>query len=220
MTRFGCEECRALAPELALGIASGEERATALRHLAGCADCRRELRQLTETADRILMAVPEAEPSAGFDERVVEGLSTTPSRRWSRRAVVLACAAAVLLTLAAGAAIGWLVSRTDDAPNGTDVAAAGPVRVGSLGLDAPDSRVVVEDGDPSWLLVTVDGGLPDGDYEVVCEYEGGWSRSPGTLTVSDGRGTWAATVSRTLADLEGVKLRDGAGEAVANAWLG
>jgi hypothetical protein len=216
VTRFGCDECRAVAPELALGIASGEERAAALRHLVGCADCRRELRQLTETADRLLMAVPETEPSAGFDARVVDGLSNSSPRR-SRRGIVAACAAAVLVVVAAGAVIGWLVTRGDTAPNGSEIAA---VRVGSLGLDAPDSRVVVEDGDPSWLLVTVDGGLPDGDYEVVCEYVGGWSRSPGTLTVSDGRGTWAATVSRTLADLEGVKLRDGAGEAVANAWLG
>jgi len=219
--RFGCEECKALAPELALGIASGEERAAALRHLTSCADCRRELRQLTETADRLLLTVPETEPSAGFDQRVLDSLVEPSDRRWSRRAVVAACAAAVIALLAVGAVIGW-VAGSSDGPGelAVEATADGPIRVGSLGLSASDSRVVVEDGDPSWLLVTVAGGLPDGEYAVVCEYEGGWSRTPGTLTVSEGRGTWAATVSRTLADLEGVKLRDAAGEQVADAELG
>ena len=35
----------------------------------------------------------------------------------------------------------------------------------------------------------------------MCEYEGGWSVNPGTVAVTDGRGTWAATVPRTLSDL-------------------
>jgi len=33
---MGCEQVRELAPELALGIAEGEERDAALRHLDGC----------------------------------------------------------------------------------------------------------------------------------------------------------------------------------------
>ena len=38
---MSCEQTRRLAAELALGIADGAERAEALHHLAGCAECRR-----------------------------------------------------------------------------------------------------------------------------------------------------------------------------------
>jgi hypothetical protein len=65
----------------------------------------------------------------------------------------------------------------------------------------------------------VTGGLGDGDYAIVCEYEGGWSLSPGTLVVQDGRGTWSATVNRTLADLNGVRLEAPGGQPVADAWF-
>ena len=41
-----CERLRELAPELALGIADGEERAWALEHLADCAGVPRARRAL------------------------------------------------------------------------------------------------------------------------------------------------------------------------------
>ena len=48
-----CDEARELAPELALGIVDGEERAEALRHLSACADCRRAgLHKLPESSSR------------------------------------------------------------------------------------------------------------------------------------------------------------------------
>jgi Putative zinc-finger len=50
-----CEEVRDLAPELALGIADGAERAEALRHLSACAECRRALEQLSQVADELLV---------------------------------------------------------------------------------------------------------------------------------------------------------------------
>ena len=45
MTR--CDEVRAVAPELALGIVEGEERGLALEHLAECPDCRRRVEELS-----------------------------------------------------------------------------------------------------------------------------------------------------------------------------
>ena len=67
-----CAEIRALLPELALGIADGEERARALEHLGGCADCRRELDELSAIADELVALAPEREPPAGFEGRVIE----------------------------------------------------------------------------------------------------------------------------------------------------
>jgi hypothetical protein len=224
MTAISCESCRALAAELALGIASGDERAAALRHLTTCAACRDEVRTLTETADQLLLAAREVEPSAGFDQRVVASFGPQPARHWSRGARWTAVAAATLVALSIGALIGWLVSRPDPAEQQMAEAVeqmdGRSIRVATLGPAEEDSRVVVYDGDPSWLLVTVAGGVEDGEYEIVCEYEGGWSRSPGSVAVRDGRGAWAATIPRTLSDLDGVRLRGGDGQWAADASFG
>ncbi len=219
MSAFACEQCRDIAPELALGIASGDERAAALRHLAHCPDCREDVQTLTDTADQLLLASPEVEPSAGFDERVVAAFTVGAPKARSRRTLVLAAAAAIVVALACGAVAGWLVGRPDAeqqqyAQQGRDMSG---LREASFGLDDPATRVVAYDGDPSWLLLMVNGGLADGTYSIVCDYQGGWSLSPGTVTVHDGRGTWSATVPRTLADLTGVRLQTATGDPVAEA---
>jgi hypothetical protein len=147
-----------------------------------------------------------------------------PDRRWSRRSIVVACAAIVVVALGLGGVLGWLAARPS--PAAQDYADAvgetngRSLRVAGLGLTEEASRVVVYDGDPSWLLVTVAGGLADGEYGIVCEYEGGWSVEPGTVAVEDGRGTWAATVARPLDDLTAVRLRGADGRDVGNAQLG
>ncbi|HEX2294483.1 MAG TPA: zf-HC2 domain-containing protein, partial [Actinomycetota bacterium] len=60
---LSCAEVRDLAPEVALGIAPGEERARVLAHVRGCGDCRRLLDGLAETADLLLVLAPRDEPS-------------------------------------------------------------------------------------------------------------------------------------------------------------
>jgi hypothetical protein len=220
---YGCEQCRQVAPELALRIASGEERAAALRHLATCRACRDDVRALTETADHLLRAAPELEPSAGFDQRVVDALTPTTSRRWSRRTVVAVCAAAAVVVLAIGATLGWVVARPSESERqlaaAVDDMNGRSLRVASLDGQGSEgfNRVVVSDGDPSWLLLLVNGTIPDGEYSIVCEYEGGWSISPGRVAVREGKGTWAATVARTLDDLTGVRLQAPDGHEVAGA---
>jgi hypothetical protein len=81
-----CEETRDLAAEIALGIADGEERAEALRHLSTCEECRRVVEQLSLVADELLVLAPVEEPPAGFESRVVEamGLQKPPRRRLAR----------------------------------------------------------------------------------------------------------------------------------------
>jgi hypothetical protein len=78
-----CEETRDLAAEIALGIADGEERAEALRHLSTCEECRHVVEQLSLVADELLVLAPVEEPPAGFESRVVEamGLQKPPRRR-------------------------------------------------------------------------------------------------------------------------------------------
>jgi hypothetical protein len=106
---MACERTRELAPELALGIADGEQRAQALRHLADCADCRRAVEELSGVTDELLLLVPEREPPAGFESRVLARLAPARPRRWRRTIVPLAAAAA-----AAAAAVAIALSATSD----------------------------------------------------------------------------------------------------------
>ena len=69
-----CARVRAGLPEVALGIADGEQRALALEHIAGCPDCRRELEELSSLADELIALAPEREPPTGFENRVLDRL--------------------------------------------------------------------------------------------------------------------------------------------------
>ena len=89
-----CEETRALAPELALGVADGEERGRALEHLAGCADCRAEVERLSNVADELLLLAPRREAPPGFESRVLARVLPSPKPRRRRLRAVLAPVAA------------------------------------------------------------------------------------------------------------------------------
>ena len=66
-----CPEVRELAPELALGIVGGPERAEALQHASECGPCRALVGELAEAADALTLLAAEAEPPPGFEERVL-----------------------------------------------------------------------------------------------------------------------------------------------------
>jgi Putative zinc-finger len=77
MTGLGldCEHVREVAPDLALGLLTGRERAACLAHLEGCGACRAEVSALAVTADDVLLAGPRSAPPAGFDRRVLDRLA-------------------------------------------------------------------------------------------------------------------------------------------------
>jgi hypothetical protein len=72
-----CARLRELAPELALGVLTGEERAEARNHLATCADCREYVLELTSVSDGLLALVPGAEPPVGFEDRLLSRMGIT-----------------------------------------------------------------------------------------------------------------------------------------------
>jgi hypothetical protein len=156
-----CEQTRALASELALGIADGAERAAALEHLAGCAECRRVVAELSDVTDELLLRAPEREPPPGFESRVLARLQ--PARRIRRRrgparGLLLLAPAAVTAALATFVVLG--ATRDDrrladqyrqalSAAHGTSFEAAR--------LHAPGNRpagvVYAYEGSPSWVFV-------------------------------------------------------------------
>lgn len=73
-----CALARNVIPELAAGVAAGDERAHALEHLAGCASCRAELEQAAKVIDDLLLLAPSHEPPAGFEEAVLSAIADEP----------------------------------------------------------------------------------------------------------------------------------------------
>jgi hypothetical protein len=70
VTTLTCDELRAMAAEVALGILSGAERADALAHMEHCVSCRVLVEGLAQTGDSLLLLAPQAEPPMGFESRV------------------------------------------------------------------------------------------------------------------------------------------------------
>lgn len=161
MSQPTCDEIRAFAPEVALGVAPGDERARVLAHVASCGGCAAFLAELSETADALLLLAPEHEPPEGFEGRVL-----TQTRRPRRRlARTLAVAAAVVLAIGgtvAGMRIATSGERADAARYRDVLARANGSWMGSAVLRTADGseagHVIVYEGEPSWLFVAASDG--------------------------------------------------------------
>ncbi len=81
MAERDCARLRELAPELALGVLTGEERAEARKHLATCPECREHVLELTSVGDGLLALVPGAEPPVGFEDRVLTRLGISAGQQ-------------------------------------------------------------------------------------------------------------------------------------------
>jgi hypothetical protein len=212
-----CDELRELAPELALGTATGDERADALRHLAGCADCRQEVAQLSEVADELLMLAPVQEPPAGFESRVLERIAPPPKRRGRRLALWIAAPVATALATAA-----VMLAVFDDDRDLADsyratLAVANGTYFQAGHLEGPGGVragfVFAYHGDPSWVMVVVDPAHRDARYtgELVTT-SGRRIPLPG-FRLDPATGSWGQVTPRELRGVAAVRLvdrRDGA----------
>jgi hypothetical protein len=157
-----CEETRAQAAELALGIVEGKERGRALEHLAGCPDCRAEVEKFSEVADELLLLAPRREPPPGFESRVLGELLPEPQPKRRRRLrLVLAPAAAALAAVAITLAVVSGDIRTAshyrhtlDEANGKEFESYALRDTG----DAHVGTVFSYEGKPSWIHIDVDPG--------------------------------------------------------------
>jgi hypothetical protein len=225
LPRTDCDRTRSGLPELALGIADGEERAAALSHLAGCPDCRHELERLSSTADDLLDLAPRREPPAGFEGRVLAQLGVHEEARvrwWRARPRVkrLSFAAAVLASVAA-TVIGMNLAYSSDRHLASQYRAALQGAHGkyfqSAHLRAPDGSqagiVFGYQGSPSWLFYVLDGRYSDGLYreQIV-------TRSGHAVTLPSFRlaaRTWGIATPVPLRDIALVRLiREPSGAAL------
>jgi hypothetical protein len=212
-----CEEIRDLAPEIALGIADGEERAEALRHLSTCPECRRAVEGLTQVTDELLVLAPVQEPPAGFESRVVEamGLGRPPGRRLPRWLTPrwLAPRLGPALAAAAVTAAVLIGVYSDDRQTAgryreaLDEAGGQYFQADRLADEAGARAGVVfgYEGSPSWLFVTVNPAHRGAvrSAELV-------TRDRRTIPLRefdlDRNGAWGGTIPVSLYKVSSVRL--------------
>lgn len=208
-----CAAIRAALPEIALGLADGEERAQILEHVARCSGCRRELDELASLADDLIALAPDLEPPPGFESRVLRRLATRPTRRSSgRRRLRRVALAAVLPAVAAATALVVNVSHRADLRLASQYRAALDGAHGtffqSARLHAAEGYtagiVFAYQGSPSWLFYVLEGRDGGGLYteQIV-------TRSGRTITLPPFRpvdATWGVATPVPVRDIALVRV--------------
>lgn len=198
---LSCAEVRELAPELALGILGGAERAEVVLHVNGCARCQAHVAELTEVADALPGLASEAEPPPGFEARVLRRLGER-ERRTRRRWLAAAAGVAAAAIIGSVAVVRVIDARdqTGDvavAPT-TNQAVSRPVAVPMQGGAVPVAAGWAFVSDRHGVAVAVDYGIPSGTYAVSVTPARGHATPIGTMAVVDGRGTWTGTSEAPL----------------------
>ncbi|MDP4505486.1 zf-HC2 domain-containing protein [Nonomuraea turcica] len=206
-----CEGIREAIPELAAGALAGDERADVLRHLSGCAACRRELEQATQVVDALTTLAPAEEPPAAFESAVLARISGgRPRHRWRPIGMHLLTAAIVAALVGGGV---WGATGPDrrlaESYRETLAIADGRYLTAAV-LYAGQRRVghaFAYQGSPSWIFLTVEAAGDSGSYQAtLAGRDGAWS-DLGQVTVSSGRASWGTTVPTPIAEIDRVVLR-------------
>lgn len=219
---LSCAEVRELAPELALGILGGAERAEVLLHVNGCARCQSHVAELTEAADAIPQLAPEVEPPPGFESRVLRRLDEggrRTRRRWIAAAAAVA-AAAIIVSITVVRVIESNDTTTLEAssPTTTQVGST-PVAVAMQGGAVPVAAGWAFVSDHHGVAVTVDYGIPSGTYSVQATPARGASTAIGTMQVVDGRGTWTGRSADALRAGSRLALVDAGGTEMCHGTV-
>lgn len=221
MAELTCQQCQELAAELALDVLPGRDRAEALAHLDGCAGCRETVAALTATADRLVELLPGAEPSAGFEQRVMTALAPPPPPR-ARRWRVAVAAAGLAIVLATG---GWMLGRAShDLPQPETDAQAGVRTVMFAPLTTENRQIgeaYVYPGQPSWvyLALDIDNDTDVPSSTVRCELvrRDGSTVAVGTVPIAKGYRGWGGPAAVDRETLATARLINSNGHTVATA---
>ena len=207
-----CAEARELIPELAAGVAAGDERARALGHLSGCPECRRELAGTAEVVDELLLLAPEHEPSAGFERAVLARLTAVAPRRHRRRARLLWAASIVAVAGLAAGAVWW--GTTDDrelassyrhtleVAHGHGLSAAPLLSAGG----AETGTVFAYQGSPSWVYVTFRSPPPQGHYDVRLLTRDGRRLALRPFNPTPGGTAWGSTIQVPIQQIQRIEF--------------
>lgn len=208
-----CDSVRDLIPELALGVAAGDQRAFALKHLATCAECRAMLEETTAIVDELMLLAPEQEPPPGFEGNVLAAIeSETPRPRPRTVSRLLAAAAVVLVAAMTAAVTRWADSDdrrlAEQYRQTLEVADGSYLRATDLIAASGEAagHVFAYEGEPSWIFMTVDAA-PTGDYGVILITDKGQAHSLGTCWVRNGHGSWGTAINVPVSTIDRLEMR-------------
>ena len=222
ISALSCAEVRELAPELALGILSGAERAEVLLHVNGCSRCQAYVAELTEAADVIPQLAPEAEPPPGFEARVLHRFgepraphpSTVDRGRGRRRR------GGDHRERHRGA--GRRVERHHDLaqPDCTTSRSRAsrsrcPMEGGAGDVAAGWAYV----SDHHGVAVAVNYGIPSGMYTVAVTPTRGAATPIGAVQVTDGHGSWTGRSDDALRAGSRIALVDATGTEMCHGTV-
>jgi hypothetical protein len=224
-----CEELREPLAELALGIASGEQRARVLDHTGRCPHCQRLLGELALVGDELLTLAPEHEPPPGFEVHVLERLGRPPRPRRrrllrGRRGAALAAVAAAAAAAAVSVAI--VLEQTEDERRLGGQLQAVLSRANGKYLAVTELRdrpgreaglVFHYGGEPSWIFVTLERPLPPARYVATLVTRAGGTRELGTFPLGGGALSFGATTRVDLLQVTQMRLRAERGGPVYTA---
>jgi hypothetical protein len=206
-----CAEAQELFPELAAGVAAGDERARALGHLSGCPACRREFAGTAEVVDELLWLVPEHDPPAGFESSVLARLTPAAPRRRRPHPRLLWAASIVAAGVLAAGTVWWQTAddrelasnyrHTLTVAHGHDLSAA-PL----LARGAETGTVFAYQGSPSWIYVTFRSAPPQGGYDVRLLTTDGRRLALRPFTARPGGTAWGSTILVPIRQIQKIEF--------------
>lgn len=207
-----CEQFDAHADELALGQVAEPLRGQLVTHAALCPNCHSLLDALGAVADRLLLAAPQMEPPAGFENRALARLDAvtvgSDRRSVSVRWVAAVGVAAAVAVMVVGA---FLAVRFDDGPNTATAAIVATTgsEIGSVQLiaePAPHVLVTIDTPTSDPGRRTCELQRPDGTWQTV-----GWWNAADIAS-----GVWAVGIDPVLLDATAMRITSD-GDVLATA---
>jgi hypothetical protein len=221
----GCEQYSNDLAELALGVATGRERAQVLAHVESCPRCADELEHLSRVADTVVQSAPEMEPPLGFEVRLFERMGVTDVRprrrrfrpsRWAPAAVGVAAAALALgLGLSLTSSSTPTPTVTAQGHNGQDVTTAALLQNGET-----VGHVVFVGGGKPWMSMMLADSAVHGTVNCVVLTDDGVTHRVGTFVAHEGYGAWSAPLRVDPADVRTAEVVSPSGTVLASATLG
>ncbi|MFB7668512.1 hypothetical protein ACFC1R_32090 [Kitasatospora sp. NPDC056138] len=224
---LSCVQLREMGPELALGVLSACDRATAIAHLQSCPACHEEIRELALTADRLVDLIAGCEPPVGFESRVLKRIGLSPVRRVRRRVAryrFALPAAAAAAALAFGGVGGWVIGASER---------VGPPAVTAPGTSAGHAlltaklvaagrtvgQALISTGPSPWIYMSLDADGSTLGSKVSCQLERGDGSSVtlGPFAVAKGYGHWDGPYPASSSPVTGIRLLAGNGSVLAAA---